>query len=629
MATFPKLVNVCDICEGGEDYCYLCAALAPFPDFLDSSSLDAPEPAAPAIGSVIPPYHHLHEDLKNEGETAATQAAVKVFEGGQQPPPRRPNEAASQGPHRAAPPSQQEANRQEASGGGGVGAAAEPAASSGHCRICEAMICSTMNAGLGARKEEAATGPREYHFISASRQQLQLAPCWLPLPATQQQQHSQPRSFPCAEKRSSTASPSRSCSSGGAGLSSSSSDFSSSDRSDRSVGHIRRGKHTLLVQPRLAPTRPELVSPGPSSAASIGPLITAPLVPPSPAHRGGAGMWGGRRPTRGSNVERGSQGPLGSRPQWRGAATRGGGQQAFERMYTGGSRRGAAAGFRLQGSVPSRRAAAAAAAAAAGYDGDETAAFENLSPAVRAKIHSVLYSCYPYIMAEHFDAALLHRLLQLQCHFGEASAVSALDTIETAIGLENIWNMPAFIATRLMDFQQQVVWWKDPRGYALHQLAPDLIAVLDDLVGSRDTGLSWMHFDPKVLGIIRQFESPDVIRQCLSRVCAAELSFVTNVPAYLYTLLRATKQATAAHLRQQQQQGQQLQQQAWQHAMRQQLEEEVQEDGGIGSGFGFGGGQGGWYGSSAGVYNAYNMYGMGDRGWFDSRGGCDDYGRCC
>ncbi|GLC39148.1 hypothetical protein PLESTF_001830000 [Pleodorina starrii] len=338
-----------------------------------------------------------------------------------------------------------------------------------------------------------------------------------------------------------------------------------------------------LPLPPPTPTRSDPGSPS-SSSASNGPLSPLP-IPSWLMHSDVAGVWGGPLPTPGSPaVDCGSDE---SSPKQRGGATSGG-QEV------------------------------------------ETAALEDLSPAVRQKMQSVLDKCRPHITAEHFDAGVLQRLLQLQDQFGEASAVSALDTIETAAGLAGVRRMRAFIATRLMDHQQQEVWKQDPRGYAQRQLTPDLIAVLDDLVrGGR--GLRWKHFDPKVLDVVREVESPDVVRHCLSRVCAAELSSVRNVPAYLYTLLyrrvKATKQqATAGHYWRQQQQGQ-GQRQGQQLPMRQQqAEEAVQEDGGgIGGGFGFGGGgQSGWYGGAG----AYNAYGMGGLGFFDGYGGYGGYGPC-
>ncbi|KXZ52609.1 hypothetical protein GPECTOR_9g654 [Gonium pectorale] len=260
----------------------------------------------------------------------------------------------------------------------------------------------------------------------------------------------------------------------------------------------------------------------------------------SPAHGGGSlNIWGSPLPALSSPL--GGGGPFGS-PQPHGSGSGvASGLEAFHALMGGGGAAGAGAGagaaggVLLQGVDPT----------AAGYS---CKTFEELSPAVRDKIQSVLDTCGPHIRAEHFDAGVRHWLLQLQALFGELCAVSALHAIETAANLEGVRRMKAFITTRLIDHYEQMVWAQDPQGYALRKLTPDLIAVLEELVNS-DKGLRWTHFDPKVLDTIREIRTPDAVRTRLSKLCAQELNGVQNVPAYLYTLLskrgKTAKQAAA------------------------------------------------------------------------------------
>ncbi|GLC39146.1 hypothetical protein PLESTM_000856300 [Pleodorina starrii] len=578
MARCPTLVNVCITCEDGED-CYICTAilgspLAPLPaNFLDSSSA-APtsyELADHAMASINPT-----RGVPGDREEAATLAAVKEAEGDQTL--RRPNEVvmSQQGPadYWATTPSQK--TYQQDASGGGVGSSAEQAASSGHLGIfSEAMIRNAMNAGLGAQKGEAAG--QEYHLGTL----LQL-PCPLPILPVQQQ-HSQPqqKSYTGAAKRSSTSTSRSSSCDGGAGRSSSSGDVSFVTATGSGGGNFCDGSAIACYE--LAELGLTVVDICRTTMGALqrGSASSPPSIPAAKSSH-----------TTSTAAAAALQlPPLLLPPKLR--------LQHLSEVCNAATAAIAAA---TAPPLPPPRGASPLAASSPSdteteYDSSDEMAFADLGHAVWQKIRSVLHTCRPHITAEHFDDGVMQRLLQLQDQFGEASAVSALHSIETATGLAGVRRMRAFIATRLMDHQQQEVWKQDRRGYALNQLTPDLIAVLDDLAGFHGKGLSWTHFDPKVLDVIREIESPDVVRQCLSRVRAAELSSVRNVPAYLYTLLyrrvKATKQqATAAHYWRQQQQGQRQQQQHRQLPMRQ-FEEEVQEDGGIGGGFGFGGGQGG------------------------------------
>ncbi|GLC50688.1 hypothetical protein PLESTB_000408400 [Pleodorina starrii] len=297
--------------------------------------------------------------------------------------------------------------------------------------------------------------------------------------------------------------------------------------------------------------------------------VRSPPSLPSPAH-GGGGIWGSPLPTHGSPLHSG--GPFGS-PQSHGAAASAAaapsGLEAFHALMGGTAPGG---GVMLQGTDPT----------AAGYS---CKSFDELSPVVRDKIQSVLDTCGPHIRAEHFDAGVRHWLLQLQLLFGEMCAVSALHAIETAANLEGVRRMKAFITTRLIDHYEQMVWAQDPQGYALRKLTPDLIAVLDELVHS-EKGLSWTHFDPKVLDTIREIRTPDAVRTRLSKLCAQELAGVQNVPAYLYTLLskrgKTAKQAAA---------------QKQMHELAVRL---AAAQGGGGLGMGMGGGMGGFGGGLGG-----------------------------
>ncbi|GLC39149.1 hypothetical protein PLESTB_001298700 [Pleodorina starrii] len=240
MATSPKPLNVCNICEGGEDYCYLCNALlgppslAPFPDHHHQpdfllSALNSPRPATQAMSSSVssPPQSDIPEEFGDEEEEAATQAVVKEAEGDQ--PPVSPEVVTSQqGPSWATATPYQMIYQQQDDSGGGVSGAEPAAASSGHGRyriFSEEIVRNAMNAGLGVQKEEAVGW--EYHYLSTLLQLSYL----LPTPAAQQhpQQHEWPPG--AAEHPSTSFSNFRSRSPDGAGCSSSRSRSSSSSSS--------------------------------------------------------------------------------------------------------------------------------------------------------------------------------------------------------------------------------------------------------------------------------------------------------------------------------------------------------------------------------------------------------------
>lgn len=136
-------------------------------------------------------------------------------------------------------------------------------------------------------------------------------------------------------------------------------------------------------------------------------------------------------------------------------------------------------------------------------DGRVGKGWEDMEDGVKERVFSVCEGCAPHVKLHHFDAGVRHWLVQLTALFGQQAAIKGLNGIVSATNLEGVRNMRAFITTRLIDHYEQLVFQQDPRGYAQRRLIPEQFEVLVELVEGRSEGLSWSHFDPKVLDTVR------------------------------------------------------------------------------------------------------------------------------
>ncbi|GAX76496.1 hypothetical protein CEUSTIGMA_g3941.t1 [Chlamydomonas eustigma] len=161
-----------------------------------------------------------------------------------------------------------------------------------------------------------------------------------------------------------------------------------------------------------------------------------------------------------------------------------------------------------------------------------------------------LYPCSECNKMLHFDAGVRYWLVQLTSTFGASEAMAGLSAIAASTNLGAVRNMRAFITTRLIDHYEQLIWAQDPSGYANSKLTQEQYNMVDRIISSKQQGLLWSHFDPKVLATVHDLGSTEYTESRLQRLSARELAAVKNIPAYLYTLLskrgKTARQAAAS-----------------------------------------------------------------------------------